>query len=107
MVAFGGVNIGVCDLLHTLGQGVLGDFLYIDVDGGFHVVAGHRFLALHILLGDDGALLGDLIQTLAVDAVEVSFKGFLKAGFAHLGVHGVAEFFEFLPFGVGHGAHVA
>ena len=78
-----------------------------DVDGGLHIVAGHRLFALQIVLLDDGALLGDHVQTAAVDAVEIFLKGFLKAGLTDVGVHGVALILVFGPVVVIHAAHVA
>lgn len=47
------------------------------------------------------------VHALAVDAVEVFLEGFLKAGLADVGVHGVAFLLVFFPVGGVHAAHVA
>ena len=103
----GGVLLRVNQPLHDLGERILGNFLQGDVNGGFHVVAGNRLFALQIALTDNGAFLGNDVQTAAVNAVEVLFKGLLKACLANLRVHGVALFFILGPVGIVHFAHVA
>ena len=107
MLAHFRIDLRVGNLLHPLGQRVLGDFLKGNIDGGFHVVAGNGLLAFDIGLGDDGAFLGNLVQTLAVDAVEVLLKGLLKTGLADVGIHGVALILVFGPVVVVHAAQVS
>ena len=109
----GGVLLRVGQLLHDVGKRVLGNALKLQVNGGLHVVSGDGgvdlagFLIHAPELLDDGAVLGNHIHALAVDAVEVILEGFLKAGLADVGVHGVAFLLVFFPVGGVHAAHVA
>ena len=109
----GGVLLRVGQLLHDVGKRVLGDALKLQINGGFHVVSGDGgvdlagFLIHAPELLDDGAVLGNHVHALAVDAVEVFLKSFLKAGLADVGVHGVAFLLVLLPVVVVHAAHVA
>ena len=109
----GGVLLRVGQLLHDVGKRVLGNALKLQVNGGLHVVSGDGgvdlagFLIHAPELLDDGAVLGNHVHALAVDAVEVFLKSFLKAGLADVGVHGVAFLLVLLPVGGVHAAHVA
>ena len=108
----GGVLLRVGQLLHDVGKRVLGDALKLQINGGLHVVSGDGgvdlagFLIHAPELLDDGAVLGNHVHALTVDAVEVILEGFLKAGLADVGVHGVAFLLVFFPVGGVHAAHV-
>ena len=91
--------------MHDLIQCFFRHLLNLDVDGGFHGVSGDGVLGIVGLGGS--AVLVDFVIAGAVDAVEVFLKGQLKAGLAHLGVHGVALLFILLPLLVVHAAQVA
>jgi len=109
----GGVLLRVGQLLHDVGKRVLGNALKLQVNGGLHVVSGDGGVNLAGLLVDapelldDGTVLGNHVHALTVDAVEVFLEGFLKAGLADVGVHGVAFLLVLLPVGGVHAAHVA
>ena len=109
----GGVFLRVGQLLHDAGERILGNALQLQINGGLHVVSGDGGVDLAGFpidppeLLDDGAVLGNHVHALAVDAVEVILEGFLKTGLADVGVHGVACILVLCPVVVVHAAHVA
>ena len=117
VLALFGVDQRVPDAQHHFFQGILRHLLDLDIQSGFHVVARHRSLLaddvavvvifLGVVLLDDGAVTADHVHTGAVNAVEVVFKGFLKAGLADHGIHGVVQFLVLGPVGIIHAAQVA
>ena len=106
------VQVRVYQHFHNLRQCFLGNHLNVIVDGGFHVVAGdggHGFAGIGmqtVVSGHDGTVTGDFVNTLTVDAVQILFKGFLKAGLSDIRVHGVALFLVLGPVVIVHAADV-
>ena len=87
-------------------QGLLGGGLELQIDGDLHVLACLRLYL--IIRFDQGAVLGHLIHTGAVDAVEIFLEGLLQTGLAHQRVHGVAvQRLVMLPLLGVHGTHIA
>ena len=117
MFAFFCIDLRVRDVMHYFFQRIFRHFLNLDIQGGFHVVAGNgglfaNYVAvfvifLGIVLTDNSAFSVNFVHTGSVNAVQVLFKCLLKAGFAHHGIHGVVLLFVFFPFVVGHTAQVA
>ena len=100
------VTAGGHQLVDQVLNGVFRHHLDVDVQSRFQIVAGLGFLAGYVFLRDDGAVLGDLILTDAVDAVEVFLKGLLQTGLTDDSVHviGSVQGLVVLPvFGI-HGA---
>ena len=118
LVALFCIDFRIGNLLHDPLQCIFGGNLQVQVDGGFHVVAGPGlhlaneltgFLVIFIgvVLADDGAVSGNHVNTGTVNTMEVVFKGFLKTGLANVGVHGVAFAFVFFPVGSIHATDIS
>ena len=111
------IRLGILRILqpvNDIGQCILCNGLQIDVDGGFHVVAGLGFLAFVVFLRNDCTVFVNGIAAQTVNAVEVAFKCCLETGLTDLGIHIVLRTFaclvgisDLFPLLVGHSAHGA
>ena len=111
------VDFRVAHFQDQLFQGILSGDLQVQIQGGFHVVAclgggltddlaGFLIPDVGVVLLQNGAVTGDHVHTGSVNAVEVVFKGFLKAGLTDVCVHGVALVLVLGPVVGVHTAHI-
>ena len=107
VVAHFRIQVRVGQIGHDVCQGILGNLLDVDVQGGLYVVARHRLLTHGVFPGDDGAVLVHLVDTGAVDGMKLFFEGLFKAALTDEGVHGVALFLIFRPLVCVDGTHGA
>ena len=98
-----------------LRHGVLCGSLEVQINGNFHIPAGHRLLLLAagillVVLLLQGAIFVGHIHTPAVGAMEIFLKGQFETGLTDLGIHGIGlprKVLVIFPLLLGHCAHVA